>query len=136
MIPQPEKTLRKSTLRKPKAVPKFGARGSVLELQLAAQIAFYKLPEPQREFHFHGLRKWRFDFAWPLWKIAVEVEGGTWNGGAHSRGKGYENDCTKYNAAAQLGWRVFRFTTDMVKDGRAIAQIREVLAAELAKDSP
>lgn len=68
----------------------------------------------------HLGRQWRFDFAWPDYLIAVECEGGTWVQGRHSRGKPFESDCEKYNAAAAEGWRVFRFTTDQINDGRAI----------------
>lgn len=46
----------------------------------------------------------------------VEVEGGTFCGGRHVRGKAYARDCEKYNAAVALGWRVFRLTGDMLRD--------------------
>lgn len=72
-------------------------------------------------------RDWRFDFAWPAQRIAVEVEGGTWQGGRHTRGRGYEDDCEKYNRAAELGWRVFRFTEGMLLDGRARETLERVL---------
>jgi hypothetical protein len=75
---------------------------------------------PEREFYFSKPRKWRFDFAFPEQKIAIEVEGGTWQAGRHNRGKGFEADCRKYSHAALLGWRVMRFTTDMVISGEAI----------------
>lgn len=67
------------------------------------------------EYQFHPERKWRFDFAWPREKVAVEVEGGTWKHGRHNRGAGYAADCEKYNTATLLGWRVFRLTGDMLK---------------------
>lgn len=63
-----------------------------------------------QEYKFHPKRKWRFDSAWPEKMIAVEFEGGIWTNGRHTRGKGYENDCEKYNNALLLGWRVFRLT--------------------------
>ena len=47
---------------------------------------------------------------------AVEVEGGTWINGRHNRGKGFAEDCEKYNQAALLGWRVFRLTIDMLEN--------------------
>jgi len=64
------------------------------------------------EFRFHLTRKWRFDYAHPVLKIALEVEGGVWSGGRHTRGKGFLGDVEKYNAAAAAGWAVFRCTTD------------------------
>ena len=62
------------------------------------------------EFCFHPTRKWRFDFAVPSLMIAIEIEGGVYSRGRHTRGKGYINDMEKYNAAQLLGWQVFRFT--------------------------
>ena len=74
-------------------------------------LAFFhdeNIPAPQLEFRFHGERKWRFDFAWPEKKVALEVEGGIWTGGGHNRGPGYISDMEKYNIAALYGWRLFR----------------------------
>lgn len=68
------------------------------------------------EFRFHPKKRWRFDFALPEHKIAIEVEGGTWSNGRHTRGAGYRKDCEKYNAANVLGWHVLRYTTDMLRD--------------------
>lgn len=73
--------------------------------------------KPVREYRFYSDRLWRFDFAYPDRKIAIEVEGGTWTGGRHTRGRGFEGDCEKYNTAELLGWRVFRFTTGMIERG-------------------
>lgn len=62
-----------------------------------------------REHRFHPIRKWRFDFADVENKIAVEIDGGVFIQGRHSRGAGYRSDAEKFNAAAVLGWRVFRY---------------------------
>lgn len=62
------------------------------------------LPEPQREYRFDPVRKWRFDFAWPEQRVAVEVNGGRYafGGGRHASDEDYE----KLRRAAALGWRV------------------------------
>lgn len=99
------------------------------ERALETHIKQVGLPAPHREFVFHPERKWRFDFAWPIRHIAVEVEGGTFSTGRHSRGRGFEEDCVKYAEAVILGWRVIRVTTDMVDDGRAIALIERLFRA-------
>lgn len=83
---------------------------------------------PEREYIFHHKRRWRFDFAWPAQKIAVEIEGGIWNGGAHVRGQHFESDCYKYAEAVILGWRVMRFSTAMVISGEAIEFVKRALA--------
>lgn len=96
---------------------------SSLEEELAIQLRALKLPPPEREYKFLAHRKFRFDFAWPDHKLAVEVDGGTWSGGRHTRGAGYEQDCFKMALAVQDGWRIYRFTGKQVKDGTAIGFI-------------
>lgn len=65
-----------------------------------------------KEFRFHPKRKWRFDYAFPAVKLALEVEGGVWTRGRHTRPQGFLNDIEKYNTATLLGWRVLRTTPD------------------------
>ena len=86
------------------------------------------LPEPELEYRFHPTRRWRFDGAYREYMLAYECEGGTYIRGRHVRADGFEKDCEKYNAAAILGWRVLRFTTEMIADGRAIATLERALA--------
>lgn len=76
-------------------------------------------------------RMWRFDFAIPELLIGIECEGGIFTGGAHTRGAHYESDLEKYNAAALLGWRVLRFSGDMISSGYAISLVE--LAICIAK---
>ncbi len=71
-------------------------------------------PALEREVRFDASRRWRFDFAHVASKVAVELEGGVFTNGAHVRGKHFEEDCAKYNAATAQGWRVFRLTRDMI----------------------
>jgi hypothetical protein len=102
--------------------------GSNAEESLATLIRWEKLWAPVREYHFARPRRWRFDFAWPLYFLAVEVEGGSFVSGRHTRGKGFESDCEKLNEAALRGWKVLRVTPHMIEDGTAIALIRRALA--------
>jgi very-short-patch-repair endonuclease len=72
-------------------------------------------PEPAEEYNFDAElgRRHRFDFAFPKHKVAVEVEGNAWHvagGGKHMK----DSDLEKYNLAALLGWRVFRFSPNML----------------------
>ena len=95
---------------------------SLLATQLKAlRIAF------EQEFKFHPKRKWRADFHLVEKMILVEVEGGIWSGGRHTRGKGYLGDMEKYNAATVMGYRVIRFSTEQVKSGLAIQQIEKMV---------
>jgi len=116
---------------------------NVAEETLAAQLTQAGIPF-EREYRFAPPRRWRFDFARPAYDerqisnwfvhhpaIAIEVEGGSWTGG-HKRGKAYESDCEKQNAAMMLGWQIFRFTPAMVEDGRALEVIRQALGLAAA----
>ena len=86
----------------------------------------------EREYRFHPCRQWRFDFAWPAQKVAVEVEGGTWIAGRHNTGTGMENDCEKYAEAMCLGWIVLRVTTRQVRQGKALAWLQKILGGKYA----
>jgi very-short-patch-repair endonuclease len=99
---------------------------------LTALIRAAGLPAPIREHRFAPPRRWRFDYAWPAHRLALEVEGGTWAGGRHVRGRGYEADCEKYSEAALRGWRVLRVTTNMLNDGRALAMLERALRGAAA----
>jgi very-short-patch-repair endonuclease len=97
------------------------------EESLATLIRWEKIREPIREFRFAPPRRWRFDFSWPERFVAVEVDGGSFIAGRHTRGEGFERDLEKLNTAALIGWRVLRVTPRMIEDGRAIELIRRAL---------
>lgn len=115
----------------PKSVKKRAARvpaaRSRWEEMLALQIRAEELWTPVREYRFVPDRRWRADFAWPADRLLVEVEGGTWTNGRHTRGSGYQADCEKYNAAVLLGWRVLRYTSEQIKSGVAVRDIKLAL---------
>lgn len=92
-------------------------------IQLAPEIG-----EPIHNWRFHPRRRWMIDFAWPAHKVGVELMGGSWNNGAHVRGKGYTNDCQKANAAMLDGWIILRYTSDMVS-GDPVSMVYEVKTA-------
>lgn len=70
---------------------------------------------PVKQYRFHATRKWRFDRAFVEARVAVELDGGTYNQGRHVRGAGFERDLEKLNAAALAGWLVLRYTTTMLR---------------------
>lgn len=94
----------------------------------AAAAVAMGLPEPVPEFRFHPTRKWKFDWCWPDAKVAVEIEGGIWVSGRHTRGSGFEKDCEKYLEAAALGWTVLRVTPKMATSGIALTYVERVMA--------
>lgn len=125
------------------------------ELELSLFKAGF--PKPEREYHFirdfvghgknirkriaaAGLADWRFDLAIPSKKMAFELDGGTrlirrgprgiMVGGRHNGAK----DIMKLNHAQRFGWKVFRFTNEMVKDGTANLFIWNLAANIKQKD--
>lgn len=104
----------KSKLSPSKATSKAQMKNFALLLELEKYLKeMYAEKSPVvKEFQFHPRRKWRFDYALPetLIKIAIEIEGGIFSGGRHTRGAGYQKDMHKYNTATKMGWKVYRFS--------------------------
>jgi very-short-patch-repair endonuclease len=86
------------------------------------------LPLPVPEYRFDTVRRFRFDYAWPLRMVAAEIDGGVWTGGRHTRGKGFIEDQRKTNLAAKLGWFVLRYTPDRLEE--CLADLRIMFAEE------
>jgi very-short-patch-repair endonuclease len=98
-----------------------------MKLPLERQMQLAGLPAPESEYRFHPSRRWRFDYAVPDKSVAIEVEGGAWISGRHTRGAGYVADLEKYNTATVMGWRVLRFTPQQISDGTALNLIEQLL---------
>lgn len=98
-----------------------------MRLTLDRQCELVGLPKPTPEVRFAPPRRWRFDYAFQPQKVAVEIEGGAFTRGRHTRGTGFINDMEKYNTAVCLGWRVLRFTPSQVNDGTALGFLESVL---------
>ncbi len=93
------------------------------------------------EHVFHPTRKWRFDYAVPKIKLAIEYNGhggfiGKSGASGHSSIKGITNDAEKMNSAIACGWRVLAFTalhfkySDQVK--HKLTPVRETIMNTLA----
>lgn len=126
---------------------------------LAFQFEQARFPRFVRELMFAKAigRRWRFDFAFLDWKVAVEVEGlvvmRKWiadlNGppivrgdhvvnvksvshelvvlGRHASITGFKDDAEKYAHAAVYHWYVLRFEQSQVKSGFACEMTERVL---------
>lgn len=124
---------------KPKAGPTLTNEQRLLLEQLRGK-GYAALPEVR----FHPERRWRIDVAacgadlnedgikaalargwFPV--VAIEINGGAWSRGRHTRGAGYIKDMEKLNMLTELGWRVLQFTPQQVRDGSALAQIERCL---------
>lgn len=99
------------------------------------------LPIPVAEYRFHPTRKWRWDYAWttPVYgpynlgpmtypNLALEVQGGLFVNGRHSRGAALLKEHEKLNEAAVLGWRVLFTTPSRLCHPDTIDMIRRALA--------
>jgi very-short-patch-repair endonuclease len=112
---------------------KRGQKSKAMHDQFAADCRARQMPTPRRELQFALEmleRRWKFDFAWPEYMVAVEVEGLVYRTcydaprpgaqrvltvyGRHASPQGIKDDMEKYNAAALLGWYVLRFERDMI----------------------
>ena len=106
---------------------------SQLEEILAYNIKCVRLPEPVRQYRLPETeRKYTWDFAWPVERLLVDVQGGTWvaNTG-HTSGPGLERDCEKMVLGVLNGYRVMFVTGKQVKDGRALQWIERALKVVL-----
>lgn len=105
-----------------------------MNLGFDRQCVMSGLYQPEREYRFAPPRRWRFDWAWPVaggGGIAVEVQGGLFTRGRHSRGAALLNEHEKLNAAAALGWRVCFTTPKDVENGAAVMMIQRVFRGEV-----
>jgi hypothetical protein len=94
------------------------------------------LPKPQRETCFHPRRRWRIDYFWPEFKLAVEIQGGVFIKGRHVTGTGSVSDMEKFNHLTLCGIRLLCFTPRQVKSGYATAFIRALLRGETDPNLP
>lgn len=106
------------------------------ELKLTDHLEMgHLLDGSEVDYHFDPDRDWNFDRAWPALRIAYEVDGGNRMAviskktgrpvaiGRHTLSEDY----SKLNKAVELGWRVFRFTPEMINSGEAFATMQDVL---------
>lgn len=90
------------------------------------------LPRPETEYQFLKTRRFRFDYAWIKERVALEVVGGVWVRGGHSRGKIQLRDMERRNLAQLAGWKVLEvppaalFQSDTLDMLRQALQLRNV----------
>ena len=103
-------------------------------------------PDAHRVHEYRKARQWRLDFvisrppiartagasypasgdSLPMY-LAIEIEGGAWVNGRHTRGAGFAADLAKYQAALLAGYIVERVSPQQVAIGEAIGFITEAL---------
>ena len=88
-----------------------------------------------KEYRFHPKRMWRFDYAIPEHKVALEVEGGVWTNGRHIRAQGFLGDMEKYNTATLMGWKVLRTTPDDLYKLATLKMIKSAVTGDFSPES-
>ena len=89
-----------------------------------------EIPAPEAEYRFHPTRQYRLDFAWPEYKVAVEIDGMGPAGAHRTRGAAIA-EYEKYEAALVEGWTVYRVPGSWVASGDRYVwrpQVMETLA--------
>jgi len=126
-------------------MPKVNARaktgqGSKLEAKVAADLKALGLMDGcERQYRFHPERKWKIDFAWPQCTvydfdgepepkhIALEVNGGTYSHGSHSRGPRQRGDYEKWSELSLMGWTLILVDCKDVREGVHVERVLRAL---------
>jgi len=100
---------------------------SQLEDLFAFQLDACGLGGYVREAQIIPHRKYRYDFYYPEANLCIEIQGGVWSNGAHSRPTGITRDYEKANLCVQHGFRLLQFDVKQVKSGDAVEFVRSII---------
>lgn len=105
---------------------------SPAELELASLLRKSKITGWKKQYAYVPGRKFQADFAFPVQKLIVEVDGGIYTRRAHGSVGGIIADMKRTNYAAMHGWRVMRFRPDEIskQPDMIIEQIKIALEYE------
>lgn len=128
-LPKPQEDKGPPDLKRCAPMPENSAE-SALEREFAARWAsLYPDLILEREWRFDEVRRYRLDFAHLESRVGLEIQGGIWQKGGHSSGRGITRDCKKNFCALTGGWIVFALTDAMSRD----AVILEGIAGTIRK---
>jgi len=84
-------------------------------------------PALETEYRIPGqTRAFRFDYVHLESRTLIELDGGIYVAGRHSRAKGIQDACDKKNEAIQLGWDTFVLCTGIITEDRVRAIVEFV----------
>lgn len=86
------------------------------------------LPAFVREHRYIPHRKHALDFAWPSYKVGVESDGGIWQRGGHSTGKGILAGMDKSNLGLLHGWAVIRVVPATLATPSTVEMVKRLIA--------
>lgn len=79
------------------------------------------------EYKFLSERRFRFDYAIPRYQLGIEIDGGVFCGGRHTRGLGFIKDQEKTNLACCEGWYVLRFIPKDLNSGNFLEIVEKFI---------
>lgn len=94
---------------------------SKLEIRFSQQLAGDTIPPHQRNYFFLPDRDLELDFAWPQWKVGVEIQGGV-----HKMK--LSRDCEKMVLAILAGWVILPLDRKLVTSGQGLQALSSILA--------
>jgi very-short-patch-repair endonuclease len=97
-------------IKKTPQVSKSSIGKNTIELLLKEMKTLGIITNYVTELKFDEVRRFRFDWAIPDIKLAIEYEGLNSEKSRHTTKKGYAQDCEKYNLATINGWKILRYT--------------------------
>lgn len=118
-----EPTKRQRPAQLDNALPK----GSKHEVKFVQIWGWLNGPTLEREVKFWPERKFRFDFCHMKTMVAVEVDGF-----GHQKSNRYNADIEKLNKAAELGYRVYRLTPNLITANK-LTEIIEFIRSKEAR---
>jgi very-short-patch-repair endonuclease len=92
--------------------------------------------ECQAEYRFDPSRKWRLDLAWASVRVAVEIDGGIFVQGRHTRGDGWLKDAEKRNHAQLCGWIVLVYTPAQIALPDTVADVIRAIVVQRRRMKP
>ena len=90
------------------------------------KLSYPKLPL-QKEVALIPRRKFRFDFVHTASKTCIEIQGGLYSRGRHTRGKQMEKEYLKWLLAQSLGYTIIPIGTEQVEDGKVLELIAKTI---------
>lgn len=76
-----------------------------------------------REFPAIEGRRFRFDFYCVEASVLIEIQGGAFTGGRHTRGVGMSSDCEKSRLAQMQGYKCFAYTGQQITKANLTALV-------------
>ena len=113
------------------------AAQNALKIAVASEISRRSGEEYFLEYHFaRPDRAWRSDVAWPRVRVALEIQGGNWNGGRHCRPSAMQAEYDKANGYDCRSWLCFYADWAQMKRPELVDMIAETILKRKGSFNP